>query len=236
MIERLAEYKRAFQAFFLTLLVLFVGLAYAYRGESKEKESEYLVLSQNVRDLLSKSSFNEALFESVTTFLKTHPESRPGVEQTIAQHLIAVGEEAKAQALASKALMRAKTHAPYYHEFSMATLLMEKGALVEALTVACSLKDKMQHDELLWQGTTMKRSAHLMSANMLRIAMLQRALGQRSQELLSLTALKDFLGLSSGTKETLTADEQTCKAFIAEFSSSSRSLAEYVREREVALR
>lgn len=232
MIEKFAEYKRAFQAFFISLLALFVGVSYFYRGKGAEKEHKYAKLSEEVDRFVRSKSFDEPLYSSVAGFLKNNPDARPGTEQKISQHLLSLGEVEKGLSLAKRSLKRSESHTPYYHEFAQATLLIEGNQYEAALEASLTLQEKLRYDEQLRDGSIMQRSSHLMASNMFRIAMLHRILEQHAQELAALASLKEFLGLSSGIEGALTADEQTRAAFVSEFSSPSYALLDYIHERE----
>lgn len=237
-IEKMAEYKRAFQVFFFTLLVVFVGISFFYREKEEKSESKFTLYSKELETFLAKRSFDETLYTNIVKFLKQNPASSPGNEQKLTQHLFTLGERHKALFYAHQALKRTKSHVPYYHEYAYATLLIEEQKYEEALRKALDLQQILQKDDQLWneKHTIMNRSAHLMASNLLRIATLQRMLGQQSQELKALTALREFLGLASGKENISSASEQTRLTFISDFSSPACSLADFINERERVLR
>jgi hypothetical protein len=96
------------------------------------------------------------------------PAYEQSIEPLVAQNLLIENRLTEALPLAEKAIYSVKEKAPLHAHFTKITLLIEAGAHQEALEASVSLKEALTKD-----GTHPLLFAH----NLLRIALLHKALG-----------------------------------------------------------
>ena len=123
------------------------------------------------------------LFEKLSGVLKKHPSLLRHYDASVAQTLIGLASYDKAVCYTENPLAYLKNEFPEHASFSETTLLIERGLYQDALERAIRLKEQMGKEE-----------SFLYFQNLLRIASLQKQLGNVPGEMMSWEDCKEFLG------------------------------------------
>lgn len=134
-------------------------------------------------------------------------ENRYGVQ--IAQQLVNRGEILEASPWASAPLEALQKEAPFHAAFGETSLLIEQGMVQEALERSVRLKEEMAKKTLLY------------AYNLLRIAFLQKELGNGPGEKVAWEELEAFL-----------AESPDGKLLYANFKTKGVDLTHYIAERK----
>ncbi len=137
-------------------------------------ETEFVNIQRAILGVDTDLSQNEAITK-LHQLLSKYPELNSKYDAPIAQAFIAAGKANDAQTYADQSLKRTgSNHLPLYQDFARTSLFIEKEQYQEALTQAQKLKTVLQDQ-------TPKST--LFAYNLLRIALLQQALGNKNEEL-----------------------------------------------------
>lgn len=202
----------------LAAAIVLIILIFRWSALNVSKAEDAYTRAQNAFNAWQKSLGSEekggnADFLALSNYLETYPNLQAKYDGTIAQTLLALGEEAKALPFARRTLQRVQLDKlPLYRDFSENTLLIGEGKVEQALEKSQQLQNKMDEE---------KSSPLLAEFNLLRTGMLDKALGNREGEL-ALWHLwqNDFLKKS---------------ALNSSVNFGKITIAQYIQEREKAL-
>jgi hypothetical protein len=170
---------------------------------------------------------SDALMKRMMRAVRRVPGLELSLESEIVQTLLVAGQPEKAGLLAKAPLERLTAVSPFHAAYAKTSLLIEQREYQKALEAAVALKEKMegQLDPALWKGSSIQGGSALFVCNLLRIACLQRQLGNGPGELAAWEEMKGLMeaeGRSSAAAQLL----QTS------FGSAQFTLADYISLRE----
>lgn len=180
------------------LIGLFTFLFLLFRtGNNTKAETDYFNAERMMVVLQSpqaEAPADEAL-RVLRQILKRRPEMQTKYDAIIAQVLIAKGMTAEASPLIKRTLERLDHDSlTLYNAFAKTTLLITNGSQEEALRNSEALRDQMLRTAILAFAEEAPRSFGdiLFAYNLLRIGMLQQALGLNEQEKQTWTEWKQY--------------------------------------------
>ena len=135
---------------------------------------------------------DEEKLVSLEQMLHKHPELHGKYDAAIANHLFSIEKGLEAKGYAFQTLKRTHASAPYHARYAKTTAAISEGKYQEALPEAESLKQELQGQE----GTKV-----LYGFNLLRIAALQRELGNHDAERKELKELQQYLADNKNDQE-----------------------------------
>ncbi len=127
---------------------------------------------------------NEEKLTSLEQMLHKHPELHAKYDALIANHLLSIEKGLEAKGYALRTLKRTSAAAPYHTRYAKTSVAISEGKYKEALSESEQLKLDLQSQE----GTKV-----LFGFNLLRIAALQRELGNYEAEQTELKELQQYL-------------------------------------------
>jgi hypothetical protein len=215
--------------YLLWAVLAFVALALLiYRfsaSETVKAEKDYIDADRafqtlqevNITDVASK----EAL-QKLAAIMLRQPELHAKYDGPIAQTLINRGDIDSATEYANLAIARTKSEeSPYYTDYSQTTLLIGKKSYSEALKQAIALQAHLDKADKSDKGVV------LMTYNLWRIALLQKELGLKSEELKTWQQWKLFYSENRGP---------VLEAIVAAFTEGKVTMLEFIETREAALK
>ena len=151
-------------------------------------------------------------------------------ESEIVQTLISAGEGESADLLARPSIERLRKEAPFHASYAESTLLIEKKEFQKALEASVALKAEMDREANALKGKNLRGGCTLYACNLLRIALLQKQVGNAPGELSAWEELKGLLALQE--------DSVAAQLLEANFKNGGKgdfSLSDFISERERAL-
>jgi len=179
---------------------------------------------------------NEQLVK-LQKFLKQHPELHAKYDGRIAQKLLLCSEQGLAASFSKLALGRVGKLSPYYTQFSNGSLLIGEKNLEAALASAKMLKHTLDQDQLFWETKSglLKHGQILYGYNLLRIAFLEQALGNRAGEIEAWREFKREAGWMSGENPSIRSDPTAYALICQNFQNDDVSLRDFIEHREKSL-
>jgi hypothetical protein len=220
----------------IALLVIIFAIS---SGGRSKAEQEYIQAANDFTyfskayDAKNPAQANDALAR-LNHLMSKHPELHAAYDGALAQTLLnrAQVEEAKPYALAT--LKRVKSNnLPFYNDYAETTLMISQGQFKEALENTLSLQQKMEAD-LGKEAASRSFGDELFALNLLRVAMLQQAIGDKNAELRTWQQWKEFAGL--GSEASKYVNPQAFRSVIQNLAIGSISLADYISYRENILK
>lgn len=213
----------------LGVLAFAVVLLLIYRlsaSDSIKAEKDYADADRAFQTLQETTVTEEASKEALQTLsviMLRQPELHAKYDGLIAQILINRGDIASATDYANLALERTKTEdSPFYTDFSKTSLLIGKKSYSEALKQANELQVRMD------QTTNLSDKGVVLGAyNLWRIALLQKELGLKNEELKTWQQWKKYYNDNRGP---------LMESVIAAFTEGKVSMLEFIEAREAALK
>lgn len=201
--DKLLKYKRLI---FYALVAIILSATLVARLASHRK-------SKGEHDFLQAPlSLAEGRVDELEEIFTRHSELRPKYDGPIAQFLIKANEPEMATLYAEQMLGRTSNYASLYADFSKTTLLIENGRYTTALTQALSLQKELAP----------KEDSLLKLYNLLRIALLQQELGDKSAEKEAWSRLlQEFSEKPNPTQQT----------FLNTFQRGNITLIQYAKNR-----
>lgn len=237
-----ANYKR-----FLFLLIPFFLLAlfviFKISLRASHTQQDFLVVKKAYTQWESSQNFDSNVLQTLKGWVKKRPELVVPYEARIVQRLLAFGQIGEVHPLVDHVLTRAAQHgSTYYTQFAKTTLLIETATksadLEKALQTSLALKQAMIADEQFWEGQKMPGFGSLLFAfNLLRIALVSKALGKTEEELVAWRDLKGYArwGAQEEDKETRYMDKGAFQQLASHFAEGGVSLQDYIKYRESAI-
>jgi hypothetical protein len=165
------------------------------------------------------------LFLQVEDGLKKNPENAPYYEGKIAQKFLLQKEVDKAILFGTNAIERTEERAPLYAKFSKTTFLLSQGLYEKAVEEAVLLKKEMEDKGCLAKG----EYSSLYLENIVRIAFLEKQLGNKGKELVAWNEVEKFLEEIKGTEKV----QDLLKTFQKE---GTLALEDYIQHRKEELK
>jgi hypothetical protein len=218
-----------------SVAILVIGLIAISRWTKGDPQVDYLAAETAYRHWEGKKDDGFAKLQKI---LKNHPELHAKYDGAIAQKLLGSSENGLAKLYGKAALKRMGDFSPYYSDFSKATLLIAEQKLAEALHKAKTLKESMDNDAVFWEkkSDVARHGCILYAFNLLRIAMLEGAVGAGEGELKAWQALKENAGWTSVPKPASNTYDPEAYALIQEnFQHQDISLHDYIKFRETQI-
>lgn len=218
LIERILEEKKRWLGVFLCIIggtAVLVG--YWQSGPDPLTFAEAEAAFENWQ----KAEDKEKFYPSMRDALEKVPQIKSKHTGTIAQELLFGGQIDEALVFASEVGKRVKDEVPFHIDYGKTTLLIEKDQLQKALEKAVCLKELMGEEFLQEE----KGGALLYLHNLIRIASLQKSLGNQPGE----------LAAWSEVEEGLRKCKNSAKTLLSYFSEESISLIDYIHERKRVL-
>lgn len=194
----------------ITIVVASLFIAFQTFGKFyKPKQNRFWV----TYNAFEKGMLQGEAFEKLKRALRDNPELETKFGAQIADAFIAQNEGEKAQPFADKVLQRVKQQTPEHAEYAEGSLLISKRDFTNALSKAITLKDKLDHESLLY------------GFNLIRIASLYRVLETPDKEVAALQELENYM-----------QKNQKASAVLMEcFHEGELSLQDYITHRKETL-
>lgn len=210
--------------------VLLLLLLYRFNWGSGKAEQDYMLADNLFQKLELESNLtsgDSATLAQLSTILKQHPELHGKYDGLMAQVLLVHGEIEPASAYANAALLRTRSEdAPYYTDFAETTLIIAKQQYDEALQRSLALQQRMR-DRATQAANQRSFGDTFYAFNLMRIAMLQQALGLKEDERSTWKEWRYFV---------TTSRDLFLKEALETFEEGQVSLLSYVTARENALK
>lgn len=212
------------KTFLITIVALFAILLVIYKmstGSHSQAESDYL---EAERAFMAFQQGEEPL-DDLEQFTRKYPDLRSKYDALVAETLLTRGETAEALPLANGTLKRtASSTSPFFHNYARTTLSISEGKYADALEEAIGLKGHMlsatESDQIV---------DVLYIYNLLRIATLQRELGDTAAEL---ETWKEWKQLAGGKVTEGKIDPNAFRIVLGFFEENVTSLPDYIANRE----
>lgn len=216
------------KTFLITVVALFAILLVIYQvstGSHSQAETDYI---QAESAFLAFQQGDEPLDDLERLTLK-HPDLHAKYDALVAETLLIRGETAEALPLANATLKRtAGSTSPFFHNYAKTTLTISEEKYADALTEATALKGQMlsatESDQII---------DVLYIYNLLRIATLQKELGDTKAEL---NTWKEWKQLADGEATEGKIDPNAFRIVLGFFEGNVTSLPDYIASRERELR
>ena len=195
-------------ALFLVLVILCIF--YAASGSPAESTAK----AQEALQKWQKTPANASLEETLHAALRKAPQVERILKADVAQTLLAAGRTTESEALASEYVTRLNEEAPLHAAFAKTSFLIEKKEYQKALEQAVSLKERLE------------TGSALSLYNLVRIACLQKQLGNGPGELAAWEELRGLLETEQGAAFLLKAN------FRRQAGQKSFGLNEFISLRE----
>lgn len=217
--------------------LLFAVLFFLYRMSASDKsqaENDYFSATKDFNTFISVDSSvtpiqREEAFDQLNKVLNSRPNLQQKYDAMIAQALLTKERTDEAIPYADRTFKRiAKDNLPLYEDFSKITLLIGQKDYTQALGLTKTLKEKLNTNK------TEDGISTLSTYNLIRLAMLEQALDNKTGEL----EAWDELNQSLYTPEAMlsaSANEQRA-IFENLFSDGNLSLRNYIEHREKFLK
>lgn len=203
-VQWISQNGRSLLWLLLGLIALFL-IGYRLLGTGGSKITSYFTADKEMSLFLAGGSEAKESLEKLSTILSNNPDLQPKYDGRIAQKLMDRGEISASWPFADRTLTRlSQEHLLRFYDYSTTTLLIEKEHFPEALEQALALQQKINENE-----------SALYAANLLRIAMLNQKLGNKSEELKTWRTLKQNLKQDSPVLSALSEGKLSLLDYIA---------------------
>jgi len=224
------------------VLVLFIVIFAFSRGSGRIAEKEYLQAATDFAFFAKTteaqdSTLTNDAFQRLLTIMDKDPDLHAAYDGAIAQILLNRGRVSEAMPFAERTLERTKTDAlSFYRDYASASLMISEGGFHEALQRAQSLQMVMA-EIIAEQKSISPRTFgdEIFALNLLRIAMLQQAVGDKAGELQTWRQWKQYAGLQGGRRALDNVDPQAFRAIMQQLAVGAFSLPDYIDHREKVL-
>lgn len=235
LIQWIAHNGRALLWIFLGLLAatflihkIFWGSFGGSEQDYYKAEGEYYTFDSST----DPKAQQEALL-SLSSLLKRHPDLQSKYDGPMAQTLINREDFKQALPFAERTLVRTgQDHLPFYADYAETTLMINDQKYGEALKKALALKGKMIEAKEDPHATEFGDPLYLF--NLLRIAMLQQQLEQKSEELKAWQEFKQAAIQSS--EKSYFVQPEMFEAILKQLQEGRASLFNYIEAREKLLK
>lgn len=219
------------------LLVIIYGIS---SSQHSKNEQEYILAANdfayfsNSYDAKNFIKANDA-FSRLNDFMTKHPELHAAYDGSLAQILLNHTQVKTAKPYALATFKRVKSNdLPFYHEYAETTLLIGQQNFTEALEKTLALQQKMEAD---LKNDARSFGDELFALTLLRVAMLQQELGNKSAELLAWENWKSYAGLNRNEQaRNENIDTQAFRSIIQKLAIGSISIPDYISYRENLLK
>lgn len=230
-----------------TILYVLAGLVAALAiiftlssRHASQSEQDYI---HAANDFAFLSSANDPLDSTVAQealarlqqLMQNHPELHAAYDGALAQLFLNQSLTTEAIPYANATLARVKSNnLPFYTEYAATTLLISQQDYQQALASAQVLQQKME-DALALSTDRHPFGEELFALNLLRIGILQQAVGDGAGELKTWQTWKQYAGLN-GSKSGTSVNSQAFRTLIQQLAIGSVSLPDYIAYRETLLK
>lgn len=205
-------------AVFLGVSVLMI----AYLTSSPK--AEQAIEAQFLFDEWKKNPMDKELQAKMEKSLRAFSGLERAKEAKIVQTLLSAGEHEAIYPAAMRCIERLRKESPFHASFAEATLLIEQKQFQKALELSVSLKEQMDKaKEKPWKEKRLIGGSTVFAANLLRIAILQKQLGNEPGELSAWEELRSLLEAQ---------DHASAAQLKANFAKSQFTLLDYISQRE----
>ncbi|HAB99644.1 MAG TPA: hypothetical protein DCE71_07480 [Parachlamydiales bacterium] len=192
LVKLAAHKKEGLWGVFLFCLLICAFIVFASSGFSYRDHLEL----KNTIVRWQQRPIDMVLFEKISQVLKKNPKLLRQYDASIAQTLIGMARYDQAVSYTEHPIAYLRSESPEHASFSEITLLIEKGLYQEALERSIRLKEQMGREE-----------SYLYFHNLLRIASLQKQLGNLPGEMAAWEDCKEFLGWKEGLTASCFSEE-----------------------------
>jgi hypothetical protein len=219
------------------LAVLTLVFAFTNRRTSQNEQDYIHAANDFTRFSQVGATYDAAAAQSsldrLTILMKDHPELHANYDGAIAQTLLNRGQTDTAKSYASATLARVKpNNLPLYTDYAATTLLISQENYQEALKQALALQQTM--NETL-SATNRTFGDELFALNLLRVGMLQQAVGDAAGEAQTWKEWRQLAGLNRSQSGSTVVSPQAFREVIQELAIGSTSLLDYIAYRERVL-
>ncbi len=191
-------------------------------------ETEFVNLQRVILGLEKGTTLDQA-YDKVNQLLKKYPELHSKYDAPIAQAFLAVGKATDAQPFAEESLKRTQVNdLSLYQDFGQTTLLISQEKYKEALAQAQKLKESLIQEA---PNKEMKFGSVLFAYNLIRIATLNKTLGNNKEEL---DAWKEWGEYSKTSKNNI--NSEAFNQVTKQLENGNILLTDYIAQREKELR
>ena len=189
------------------------GAEDAIRAKKAFENWKKAPLDVNLRTEMSKS-------------LKKIPGLERAKESEIAQIMVSAGQVDFADLLAKQAIGRLRKESPLHASYAEASLDIEKGEFQKALEASVALKAQIERnlEAKALKGKNLQGGSTLYGLNLLRIALLQKQVGNAPGELSAWEEVKGLLDMHE--------DSIVAQLLEANIGKKDFSLADFISQRE----
>jgi len=205
---------------------------------TNEVEQDYIHASNDFSVFAKTPNLNDpttqASFDQLKSSMQSHPELHAAYDALIAQILLNHDQVNQAMPFATETLARTKVnHLSYYTDYAAASLLISQKKFQEALDKTLALQQEMGQAINKTEDTPRTFNDELFAINLLRIAMLQQLLGNKSAELQTWQLWQQYAGLKEGKSPLpVKIHPQAFRVLNQQLNVGSISLADYISYRE----
>lgn len=228
--------------FVAVLALLFLTFKFT-SGRISEAESNYL-LAENYFTILKKSIREEDdpektlnALENLKKITINYPELQSRYDGLIAQLLLAQGNQEQAQEFSLRTLNRTDKDqlSPYTH-FTRTSLLIGEKNYQKAIEEATLLKGKLEQEAQANMTREERNFGDVLYAyNLLRIAMLQKAMGNSKKELLAWKEWKQYTKTNQQAQTDQLFHSNAFASLGKKIDEGSFSLSDFIDAREKTL-
>jgi hypothetical protein len=203
---------------------------------NKKSPNEISLVEKSYLDCKETRFLDKQKLNELKVFLNKFPNLKPKYESLIVQDLLLSANTLSKEDLkiAKSSIGRIKDELPFYHEFSMAALLINQKEFKKALDISKKLKEKMLKDLSFLKSSNLPAGSVLYSFNLLRIALLESKENNTKEELVAWLDLEDYLkvGNHKELNENIKIASQTLNEL---FKENDIELKDYISFRKSAL-
>lgn len=233
------EHSKTILTLFFTLIMMTFALFQLTGKWTKHRQSDYLEIQKAFNLWSAQETLDLDTFKGLEKPLSRHPELQTKFGNAIAQRLLKLGDVSKADQYISASLRRTKElTSPYYSRFTANTLAISYGKFDEALAEAKQLKKDLEQDDAFWESRdkNLKSGAILYAYNLLRIAALERQVGNKEGELHAWEELVQNAGWKGLPKNFKIYDPEAYSLLANNFKQGDISLLDFIdaRTKELA--
>lgn len=242
-IQWLMRNSKAILSTLLILAALILIFARISSGGNKKAESDYFnaennyaIYARGIKGNTDPAIRKEAL-EKLRLILDRRPDLHAKYDGLLAQALLIQGDPELASLYENRALKRTEAdHLSYYANYAKNTLLIGNQHYAEALKNSILLKEEILKNAVLArEHPEQKMFGDLLFAyNLLRIAMLQNAIGSKEGELVAWKEFKGYAGLTADRPSEGLIEESAFGILLDHFQEGKVSLMNYIDYRELA--
>jgi hypothetical protein len=190
---------------------------------------EDTICAKKLFETWKKNPLDQDLREEMAKTLKKIDGLERAKESEIVQTLLLADQIESAEPLARQCIERLRKHSPFHAAYSEASLCIERQQFQKGLELAVALKEQIDRDpesEAL-KGKNLQGGATIYVSNLLRIALLQKQIGNIPGELSAWKELREVLN---------TEDKSVAAQLLeANFGQSGFSFADFIEQREESL-